>query len=148
MKIERASLTELSEVVSFLIGKFHAEYADQLPPADYGKVVLYIGEHINRGVVFLCRSDAGELVGLIAGMVSSPWFSTQKHVSEGVFFVLPEARGSRAAVLLINALKGFAFEQQMRLYAGVTIGQDLESKDRFFDRNGLERIGGIYRSKE
>lgn len=148
MKIERATLAELAEIVTFLIGKFHAEYADQLPPADYGKVVLYIGEHINRGVVFLCRSDAGELVGLIAGMVSSPWFSTQKHVSEGVFFVLPEARGSKAAVMLINSLKQFAREQHMRLYAGVTIGKDLESKDKFFDRNGLERIGGIYRTKE
>jgi GNAT superfamily N-acetyltransferase len=148
MQVQIAGLSQLREVVDYLIGKFHASYASVLPPVEFSKVVLYIGKHLNDGVVFTARNDKGELIGVIAGMVSSPWFSAKKHVSEGVFFVSPEARGTGVAADLLRHLKVWAADKNMALMCGVTTGDDLERKDQFFDRNGLVRIGGIYRTKD
>lgn len=148
MKVQSADLSNLREIVDFLITKFHAAYADVFPPADFPKVVLYVGSHLNSGVVFVVRNDRGEVGGVIAGMESSPWFSTKRHVSEGVFFVEPEMRKTRAAIILLKALKRYADDRGMALIAGVTSGDDLERKDRFFESQGLERIGGIYRTKD
>lgn len=148
MKVQTADMSHLREIVDFLIGKFHAAYSDVFPPADFAKVVLYVGNHINNGVVFVVRNGAGELGGVITGMEASPWFSTRRHISEGVFFVAPEMRQSRAAVLLLKALKQYAADKDMLLMCGVSCGDDLERKDKFFALQGMERIGGIYRTKD
>lgn len=147
MKVTAAGMTDLREIVDFLIGRFHAEYAAVLPPVDFGRTVLYVGKHLNDGIVYVIRNDKGELAGVIAGMVSTPWFSTSPHVSEGVFFVVPEMRGTGAGVALLRALKKWAADQQLALMCGVTTADDVERKDRFFESQGLERIGGIYRTK-
>lgn len=147
MKIKIAKMPQLREIVDFLIGRFHASYADVLPPVEFGKVVLHIGKHINDGVVFVARDDDGALCGVIAGMVTEPWFSGAKHVSEGVFFVDQTARGTGVGADLLCHLKHWAQEKGLPLMCGVTTGDDLERKDRFFERNGLVKIGGIYRTK-
>lgn len=148
MKVEHADLSNLREIVDFLIGKFHAAYADVFPPVDFPKVVLHVGSHLNSGIVFVVRNERGEVGGVIAGMVSAPWFSTKRHVTEGVFFVEPEMRKTRAAVILLKALKKYADDKGMALMTGVTSGDDLERKDRFFESQGLTRVGGIYRTKD
>lgn len=148
MKVQHADLSNLREIADFLITKFHASYSDVFPPADFAKVVLYVGSHLNSGIVFIVRNDQGELGGVITGMEASPWFSTRRHISEGVFFVAPEMRQSRAAVLLLKALQRYAADKGMALMCGVSCGDDLERKDKFFALQGMERIGGIYKTKD
>ena len=148
MRVQHADLSHLREIVDFLIQKFHAAYTDVFPPADFAKVVLYVGSHLNNGAVFIVRDKDGNLGGVITGMESSPWFSTRRHIAEGVFFVAPEMRQSRAAVLLLKALRQYAADKGMALMCGVSCGDDLERKDKFFAIQGMERIGGIYRTKD
>lgn len=147
MMIKPATLDELREIVDFLIERFHGAYADTLPPVDFGKVVLHIGKHINDGVLFAARDEDGALKGVIAGMVTEPWFSGSPQVSEGVFFVDETARGTGVGAELLRNLKKWARDKRLPLMCGVTTGDDLERKDEFFERNGLVKIGGIYRTK-
>jgi GNAT superfamily N-acetyltransferase len=147
LDIETATMGELREIVEFLINDFHARYADVLPPADFGKVVIYIGNHIQKGVVLIARDQAGEMCGVISGLVTTPWFSTSEMVSEGCFFVSPGMRGTGAGVELLRRLKEWSHDQGLPLMCSVSTGDDVEAKDKFFARQGFERIGGIYRTK-
>lgn len=147
MKINPATMDQLREIVDFLIGRFHGTYAHALPPVDFGKVVLHVGRHINDGVIFTARDDKGVLKGVIAGLVTEPWFSASPQVSEGVFFVDDTARGTGVGAELLRHLRRWAQDKDLPLMCGVTTGDDLDRKDEFFARNGLVRIGGIYRTK-
>jgi GNAT superfamily N-acetyltransferase len=145
--IKIAAMAELREIVDFLIEDFHDRYRDTLPPADFGKVVLYVGNHIQNGVVFTARDPSGELCGVISGLVTCPWFSTHPHVAEGCFFVSPDMRGTGAGVALLRHLGDWADKRGLPLICAVSTGDEVERKDRFFERQGFTRIGGIYRTK-
>lgn len=146
MHIEKATPEQFRELIEFLIGRFHAEYSEWFPPVDVDKVIRHVGNFIEHGVVFVARSKDGQMAGVISGVLTAPWFSSVKLVTDGFFYVAPEFRSTRAATALVRTLKVWSAEQGIEeLNCSVISGDDIDRKDRFFERNGFRRIGGIYR---
>jgi len=146
MPVTIRRITDLREAVAvgkFLIDEFHGAYRDRFAPVDGEKVLRYLGQHVIDGVLFVAEQD-GCLVGAMAGRPAEYWWSTERFVNEGVFFVSERARASRAAVLLLKAMQGYADDLGLPLVVGVTSGDEVERKDRFFAKRGMARIGGIY----
>lgn len=146
MSITIRRITDMSKVgaiLSLMIDRFHHEYRDWFPPTNPERMFRYIAHHVTNGASFVAERD-GVIVGATCGAPVHYWFSDERYVSEGYFYVVPEARPSRAAVLLLRALQGYADNLGIPLKIGVTSGNDLDRKDRFFERHGMTRIGGMY----
>jgi len=65
-------------------------------------------------------------------------------LNEGVFYVSPDARRSKAASMLLDALKDYAAELDMDLIVSTNTGQRLKAKERFFESKGLQKIGSVH----
>lgn len=147
MFVHAATPDDMRPLIEFLIGRFHAEFSEWFPAVSVDKVISYVGNLIENGVVFIAANDQGEILGVLSGIVSSYWFSDEKMVQDGFFYVAPEHRGTRAASALLKSLKAWANMKGMDLHCSTISGGDVEKRDKFYDRNGLTRIGGIYRKK-
>jgi|TARA_R110000868_G_scaffold300126_1_gene560480 GNAT superfamily N-acetyltransferase len=143
MQVKVAQENNILDITRFLIDEFHGSYIDTFPKVDFDKTLLYVCRHVIEGVVFFIEKDH-KIIGVIAGIEAEYWYSKEKFISEGFFFVHPDHRKSRIAFKLIQELKKYAKNLDLRLICGVSSGDDVERKDRFFEFNGLNRIGGIY----
>ena len=56
----------------------------------------------------------------------------------------PEARGTKAASMLIDALKTLADRLELDLMLSTNTGNRLKAKERFFESKGLQRIGTMH----
>ena len=138
-----SSVLHLSCYAFFLVERFHKEYSDWFPPVDVERTIAYIGDHWKNGKVFICL-DGDDIVGVTMAKPTSYWFSRQKFLNEGVFYVAPEARGTKAASMLIDALKTLADRLELDLMLSTNTGNRLKAKERFFESKGLQRIGTMH----
>ena len=143
IEISTATADDVVPVAKCLVDKFHGEYAEQFPPVDVKKTIAYIGDHYHQGKIFIAKKD-GEVVGVTMAKPVAFWFSHDKYVNEGVFYVAPSARRSRAAKLLTTELKAYARKLDLPLMLGISSGDRVKAKDRFFENQGFKRIGGLY----
>lgn len=139
----RAERGDLRNILAFLVGCFHYDYRDVFPPVDLDKMALHVARHIDDGVIFLAEKD-GKYAGIISGMPAQYWFSQEWYFLEGFFYVHPDHRKSRIALSLLRLLKKEAHFLGMKLVCSVSTGEDIARKDKFFERNGFRRVGGIY----
>ncbi len=112
---------------------------------DEGIVRRGIERKIDRNYCLLQAEAGSEVVGMLMG-VAAPHF----HAPElGAFllswYVLPEHRGSLAAVKLLHGFRRWARDRgAVRLYIGVTSGIDVARTDRLLRRLGFRQTGGNY----
>lgn len=91
------------------------------------------------GCVFVAEND-GVVVGGIAGTATPHWSSDDILAHEASFFMLPEARGSMAAVRLISALQAWGEMRGAKwLHAGTSTGLDPERTAGLYERLGFTR---------
>lgn len=87
----------------------------------------------------------GELLGCLIATANRFLFADAVYASAALFFVKPEARASRAAILL---LKGFAEWARARgaveASIHVTSGLRVEEVSRFLARKGFQASGANY----
>ena len=89
----------------------------------------------------------GKVIGGLIGVVAPHPWSPAVGASIESYFVLPEHRGSLAAVKLLHGFKRWAKAQgAVRMYVGVTSGRDIERADRLLKRLGFSFCGGNYRA--
>jgi len=92
-------------------------------------------------VVFLAEKD-GKLIGFIAGMVQRYFFSLRERVTDMGFYVLPDHRGTSAAIRLIGALENWTKEMNVDdLYIGQTTAVNIEKTQRFYAHLGYKTVG-------
>ena len=127
----------------FLIEQFHKEYSEHYPAVDVEKVIRYIADHIINGKGYIVRLN-DDIIGAALVKVTDYWFSKETFINEGVFYVSAKARRTPAAKLLLNELKAYARELDLPLMIGVTTGDRLKAKDKFFEMNSFKRVGGMY----
>ena len=127
----------------FLIEQFHKEYREHYPAVDVEKVIRYIADHIINGKGYIVRLN-DDIIGATLVKVTDYWFSKETFINEGVFYVSAKARRTPAAKLLLNELKAYARELDLPLMIGVTTGDRLKAKDKFFEMNNFKRVGGMY----
>lgn len=145
MFVHAATPEDMRPLVTFLIGRFHSEYAEWFPSVSVDKVIRYVGDLVENGVVFIAENDNGDILGVLSGKVGCYWFTDEQMVQDGFFYVAPEHRGTRCASALIKSLKAWADMKGLKLECAAISGGDVDRRDRFYERNGFARIGGVYR---
>tara|TARA_R100000388_G_scaffold65948_1_gene47918 strand:+ start:1495 stop:1938 length:444 start_codon:yes stop_codon:yes gene_type:complete len=143
MKIRRAGVLDISAIIALLIemhngtdvpaSKIHSE-----------KMVNKITETIHRGIGFVSLNDNNVIEGSIGGLVASDWWSDEKYLGDLWFYVTPEARKSNAAFELVRNFKRVGKEAKIPVRLGHVFSKDLERKDKFFERLGLQKAGSVF----
>ncbi len=98
-----------------------------------------------NGHVFVVEHD-GNIVGTSGLSASSFWYSTDKFLGDWWTYITPEARNTRAGVMLIRGLKAYAKELGIPLVIGPTSPVQIEAKLRFY-RRFLPIVGGLFMEK-
>jgi len=92
-------------------------------------------------IVFLAEEN-NVLVGFIAGMKQSYFFSNKEKVTDMGFYVKPENRGGRAAIKLLKELEIWAKNMGVE---DVCISQftavNVEKTQKFFSHLGYKTVG-------
>ena len=96
----------------------------------------------NPNVVIILAIDNDKIVGFIAAILHEYFFSNRKRVSDLGFYVLPEYRGSRAAIKLVKSLETWAKQTGADdLHLGQTTAVDIDKTRQFYERLGYKTVG-------
>lgn len=134
---DHAALVELAR-------RFHAEGGDAFLSFDPQKTAWWLARAIVKKLALAAVTDAGEIAGALALDDDAPRYSSEVALWDIGFYVSPEHRNSRAAVLLRDGAKAIAQDMGLPLFLGVSSGLDLERVDKFFTRAGFQRLGALY----
>lgn len=141
--IRRAGLQDSSAILDLLL-VFHEEH--KLGPVTFGldldKVKRYILDHLVNGFVFVDDKIRASL----ALRLDAPWWSSQRMLSDGWFYVHREYRNSTLAKDLMKTARKFGAGMNLPVVVGVFNSEDVDRKDVFFKRNGFSPLGGWYLS--
>ena len=96
-----------------------------------------------QGLNFLAKKDSA-IVGCMVLCYDQLWFSDETFLVDLAYYVDKKYRKSSLAMRLLNTSKKRAKELGLPLHISVTYGTDVERKEKFFLRNGFEKIGGNY----
>ena len=99
---------------------------------------------IKTGIVFVSLNDKEIITGSIGGLFGCDWWSDEKYLSDLWFFVSKKHRKSRAGLMLGKTFINYAKSVNMSVRLGHVFSGDIERKDKFFERLGLEKDGSIY----
>lgn len=101
------------------------------------------------GRVGLVAVQDGKLIGLFVGVVAPVhWWNQEKHGIDLILYVLPEHRGSTAAVKLLKAWEDCAKASGAKsVRISVASGFSTERTGRLYERLGYTQLGSLY-SKE
>ncbi|WP_312252724.1 GNAT family N-acetyltransferase [Stenotrophomonas sp.] len=125
--------------------QMHAESEYRQYPFAIDKMARLFGALIDGQGCVLVAERAGQIVGVMAGYCEESWFTPAKVAGEYGLYVVPEARGSRHAVGLVNAFREWALEQGADLIQiGITTGITTERTADLYERLGFRRCGIIF----
>ncbi len=115
-------------------------------PYDEGRVRRTFEQKVQREDRCLLQAELdGRVIGGLIGAVGPHYHSPALGASLQGFYVLPEHRGSLAAVKLLHGFRRWAATNgAARMYVGVTSGIDIARTDRLFRRLGFRPKGGNY----
>ena len=112
---------------------------------DEGIVRRGLERKIDRNYCLLQAEAGGEVVGMLMGVAAAHFHAPELGASLLSWYVLPEHRGSLAAVKLLHGFRRWARDRgAVRLYIGVTSGLDVARTDRLLRRLGFRQTGGNY----
>ena len=96
----------------------------------------------NQNVIIILAIDNDKIIGFIAAISHEYFFSDRKRVSDLGFYVLPEYRGSRAALKLVKSLETWATKMGVNdLHLGQTTAVDIDKTRQFYERLGYKTVG-------
>lgn len=116
--------------------------------------VMRLGEHLlgtmmggPRGCMLIAEKG-DEPIGMMVGFVTEDWFGHDKVASDYTFYVKPEHRGGRAAVMLLKTFEQWAREQgAVEIMPGVSTLIHEGKTQRFYEKLGY-RFTGVLLSKK
>lgn len=143
MIVRPATYFDASAIFHLLL-LMHHEAPINLPPVNGAKSMRGIINTLEGGHAFVTE-DNGTLAGSIGGDISQDWYSESLFLADKWFFVPKDYRKSRSALLLLKAFKEHKTELGLQvLRMGVFNGEDVGRKDRFFEKAGFLKVGGLY----
>ncbi|MDB4345101.1 GNAT family N-acetyltransferase [bacterium] len=142
MECRRANLFDVSAITAMLI-EMHNDAEIKLTSVNTEKLVNKINEALHQGVILIAQKD-DKVVGSIGGMIVSDWWSDEKHLSDLWFYVSPSCRKSKAALLLSKGFIKIAKEAKLPVRLGHVFSGDVDRKDKFFERLGMNKAGSLY----
>ena len=132
------------QILAILV-EMHAEASAPLSPINPEKALARIATAIQRGVVFIALNDEQTaLLGSVGGIRTVDWYGDTEFLGDLWFYVRREHRSTRAALALLRRFRDAAKSMRLPLRMAVFNGNDVERKDRFFERAGFRKVGGFY----
>lgn len=96
----------------------------------------------NPNAVGFVAIENDKIIGFISAIAHEYFFSNRKTASDLGFFVLPEFRGSRAALKLVKSLENWAKEIGVDdLHLGQTTAVEMDKTKQFYERLGYKTVG-------
>jgi GNAT superfamily N-acetyltransferase len=148
VRFEEFSFNNLADVLQLGLA-MHKEGAYSTVEFDVERTAYCILEMVIKnpdgfGVVVYDKN--GKAVAMMAGGVSSYFFSPKRKAYDHVWFVVPEHRGSRTAVLLLKRFLDWAKSREAsEVFVGVTTNIAPEKTGKLLSRLGFKHVGGNYR---
>jgi GNAT superfamily N-acetyltransferase len=147
MKIRFGQKDDL-ETVLRLSRAMHAESRfEQLPLNETKAIGLYHAIVDNPGVscMLLAYRPDGEVVGMLAAHALEYFFCDGLMVQDRVFYVLPEFRGTSAAVKLLTALRRWAESRKaVELCINMSVAIDMERFNKLMLHMGFKNCGSNF----
>ena len=146
MIIRDAVIDDL-ETLILLCSKMHEESIEPYPLINRECMENYINMVVSNPDVFLISfAEDKSPIGMITAVAGPYSFSPSIRASSELLFVLPEHRGSRAAVKLVQRFKEWSDNiGAMNSSFGISTGVSPERTGRFFEHMGFRPIGMMYR---
>jgi GNAT superfamily N-acetyltransferase len=142
MIVRKAVASDISALYMMLV-EMHKNTNVKVAPIDDYKLLNKINEVIHKGLVLVsCKNN--EIVGSIAGMPTSDWWSLEPTLSDLWFYVSPKHRKSRSAFMLIKSFIKIGKDANLKLRLGHIYSGDMERKDKFYEKLGLVKAGSTY----
>jgi GNAT superfamily N-acetyltransferase len=136
--VEELSLSRLEEFLE-IVAKMVTEAEFSYAKLEKHKILQL---YKNPNVVIILAIDNDKIVGFIAAILHEYFFSNRKRVSDLGFYVLPEYRGSRAAIKLVKSLETWAKQTGADdLHLGQTTAVDIDKTRQFYERLGYKTVG-------
>lgn len=96
----------------------------------------------NPNAVGFIAIENDKIIGFISGIAHEYFFSNRKKANDLGFYVLPEFRGSRAALKLVKSLENWAKEIGADdLHLGQTTAVEIDKTRQFYERLGYKTVG-------
>lgn len=98
---------------------------------------------VDRAAIFVTEDNNG-ISGMMALCLVESYWSDDYSLTNLIYWVQPEARKSSAGLNLLKAAKVYAEARNLDFNLHVESYEDLDRKDKFFQRYGFKRCGGSY----
>lgn len=147
MKIRLAGPADLPTILA-LGERMHAESRFRHYGLNRAKAASAMEKLIanpSRAVVLLAENSTGVAVGMLSGYVIEYFFCDATAVQDRVFFVVPEARGSSAAMKLLLAFRRWAEARKVdELSINMSVGVEMERFNRMMGKLGFACCGSNF----
>lgn len=95
--------------------------------------------------ILLAERSSGEIVGMLAGYATEYFFCEGVVVQDRWFYVLPEFRGSSAAVKLLFAFRQWAEQRKAdELCINMSVGIDMDRFNKLMTHMGFRCCGSNF----
>ena len=148
-KITIAFVRDIEAITPLIeIGRrFHSESIFSNLDYDVERLKVWARRELARPekTCILCAYSGDKLVGFLVATLDHLVFSATPIANMSLFYVLPEHRGSSAAVKLLSGYRAWAKHRGAAcIFANVISGIMPERTDRFLRHMGFKCVGGGY----
>jgi len=99
----------------------------------------------NVDYVCLVAEHKSQIVGLMVGLAADNFFADSRYAADLALYVVPEHRGSTAAVRLVMAFMDWAKTRECQeIRCGITTGINDEVGAKIYKRFGFDYGGSLY----
>jgi len=140
MEVRWATIFDFSHICAMLT-TMHAESEIELGSISPKKLSEIVLRTINDGAVLVALDD-GKIIGSIGGGPATEWWSDDLIFGDLWFYVYKQNRESKAGIQLIK--KFIDAGAGMNIKLGHIYNGDMDRKDMFYERLGLNKVGSTY----
>ena len=110
-----------------------------------GRLLYHFMTNPNTCFAYVGESN-GELTGVFLGSIGEHYFGTDLIASDTLWYVTPEARGSRVGLQLLRKFEQWGKERNAaEIYVGVSSGLSADKTGSMLQKLGYDVVGGNYK---
>ena len=142
MIIRKATILDISALIHLLY-TMHKETIINIPNINSVKLINKISHLIHIGLILVAEKDK-KIVGSIGGQIVEDWWSDEKYIADAWFYVYKNNRKSTIAIRLLKSFMKITKEAKLKLRLGHIFSGDMDRKDKFFTKIGLQKVGSTF----
>lgn len=134
---------DIPQVMPLLV-EFHATIGLNYPPLSTKKTVKQMFDLVREGLLLIAETHDGRLAGILGLTKGQYAFSDYEFIGDVVYYVSEEFRNSSAGIQLMKAAQVISEQMKVPLVMHIFSGVDAKRKDQFYERTGMQYLGGIF----